>query len=368
MRKYLKTFLVAGIIAGLAAVAAQAYGQTSSQNLLVCGDISVCPNQRGTASVGGDIVGTAVMTLDFWSGIGGTATALNVSAVAPSAGSTIQGVTLALQMQRKSGNTILLPLNVGQVLDTDASTSLQGKTVCLSFDSMKGANFSANLAAFTWSAFSGTGAAQGYASMVAGTWTGTSTVATGTVTATTLAQTTSSCFAIPGTATEVGINFAFTPVGTAGANDWIQLARMQLAVVNASPASAQAPVFIYRTKQTEQDLAFRRAYVIAEPATGIDVPFTGFAASATACIGYVPFFQPMRAAPTLVASTIVAGTNWKAVAVGVAANLSAIATSVANTAFNGVINITTAGMTAGQACGLQGVGGGSTLTFSADLL
>lgn len=346
-------------------VSLPAMGQTAEKNLIVCGDASTCPNQRGTTAIGGDIAGTATMTMDYWTAKGGASSAINISVSTP--GSLISGVTKSMRFQRKAANTDVVAIHLGQVFDTDVSTFLQGKTVCWNFNVESGANFSANLATLTYTMTFGTGAAQGYSSMVAGTWTGTGTVMTGTATVATLPQNVSKCAAVPATATEIGIDYSYVPVGTAGAADFVDIMQTQVEAVNSPPASAQPTPYSFRTLAQEFNLAARRAYVINEPAANVNVKFTGTSASATSCIGTLDLPIQMRAAPTLTASAIVAGTNWMITAAGVAANTSAVVTVGANTVLNASMNWTTAGMTAGQACLLQGKGGTATLTWSADL-
>lgn len=358
MRKFLVGLLALAATAMAVPVHAQSY---MGRNLLVCGDASNCPWQRGTTSA--TITNSAVTLADYWTGIGGASSALVLSRVSQTG---VQAFTNAHQMQRTAANADVAVLNYGQVLDTVESTLLQGKQVCLSFNHLKGANFSPSAGAFTYTVTSGTGALQGYASMVAGTWTGTATVMTGTVTPATTMQSFSRCAAVSGTATEIGVNFSWTPLGTAGAADLIQLNAIQLEIA-ASQTNPVATVFDQRPAIYERTLALRRAYVINEPAAAVNLPLSGTAASATSCIGPLPFPVQMRAAPTLTASAIVAGTNWMITAAGVAANTSAAATIGANTIYGASMNWTTAGMTAGQACILQGKGGTATLLWSADL-
>lgn len=338
------------------------------RNQIICGDFSVCPNQRGTSSVGGNITSTGTMTLDGWEAIGGASSSINVSSVAPT--SAITGVSKALQFQRTAANTDVAVINVGQVVDTDSSTFMEGKYVCFGFDVQSLANFSAANALMTWTVTAGTGTAQGYSSMVAGTWTGAAVVLTGGVNVTTLPQRVSGCALAPGGQTEMGINFSYIPVGTAGTSDALQFTRVQLAVVQSVIGKpATEPAFGYRTSQQELWLAQKRAYVVSEPAANSIVAI-GNAETSTQCDLVFLFPTQMRAAPTFAASTVTSGTTWQAFAAGVQANLSAIAiyATAVQTTTRGPLKVTTSGMTAGQACGLVGKGGAATLTWSADLL
>lgn len=362
--------ILAAFILTLISGHAEAQTTTAATNQLVCGDASTCPNQRGTASVGGTITNTAVMTLDYWSAIAGASSALTISAVAPL--SSISGITTVMQMQRTAANANLAPLNLGQVLDTDVSTFMQGKTACLSFVSMIGATFSPQLAAFTYSVFAGTGTVQGYASMVAGTWTNTVTVATGTVTGQTLPQYTSRCFQVPGNATEIGVNFSWVPFGTAGATDLLQLSQVQLAASSAPAATAVAPPYSFRTSQSEYELALRRAYIISEPVTsGIA---NGNATSTTVCSATLQFMTPMRAIPTVTFTNIAAGANWQVYSGSATPNSTSSPFLVqsaigANTKLTVNLQATVAsGLTAGNGCYIAGGTGTGRVNISADLL
>lgn len=361
-----KLFLI--IAAALAAssvgnfVAAKAWSQVPApKNILVCGDASTCPFQRGVTSA--TVTNTAVTHADWWTAIAGASSALVVSQSSTTA---VPGYTKAHRMQRTAANANTAALNYGQVLDADRSIQVAGKMVCLSFNALAGATYSPTSAAFVYTVTFGTGSLQGYASMVAGTWTGTGTVLTGTATLTTTFQPVQKCAQVPATATEVGVNFSWTPVGTAGATDFVDFNGVQLEVVPFG-GTPQPTTFEARSALSERFFAQQRAYLINEPAAAVNLPFSGTSASATSCIGPLPFPTTMRAAPTLTASAIVAGTNWMVTAAGVAANTSAVAVIGAHTANNASLNWTTSGMTAGQACVLQGKGGTATLLFSADL-
>lgn len=339
------------------------------RNMLVCGDATSCPWQRGTsfASIGA----TGTMTADYWEAIGGASSNITISKAAQTG---VNGFTSFFQFQRTAANTNTAALHFGQVLDTaDYGTSMQGKTVCLSFVSLIGANFSAPNAAFSARLYTGTGSNEGYASMVAGTWTGSTTVTTLAVTGQTTAQPSFICAQIPGTATEVGIDFFWTPGGTAGTNDWVQLNRIQLEPVETVPVSQAKPTpFENRSFTNELWLSQQRAYVVVEGAASISVTPSGQGASTTTCILSIPFPRAMRAAPTFTAAgTALATTTWTVTHVVTNTALATpflAAVTGGHTTMQGNLTATVAsGLTAGQTCTLTGAGGGSKLVFSADL-
>jgi hypothetical protein len=374
MHKFLRWLTAAALVAlcSIDVARAQIVDNPSPmwpRNMLVCGDATTCPWQRGTSFA--SIANTGTMTADYWEAIGGASSNITISQATQTG---VNGFAKAMKFARTSANTNTAVVNLGQVLDSgDFGTSLQGKTVCLSFDSLAGANFSAANSVFSYSVFAGTGSNEGYASMVAGTWTGTATVMTGTVTEGTTAQSTVQCAQVPSTATEVGLNFFWTPVGTAGANDWVELLRIQLEAVNpALAAHPQPTTFENHTATQELALAQQRAYVLTEPAASISVSPSGQGASTTTCVLSIPFPVAMRAAPTLTAiGTALAATTWTVTHVVTNTVLSTpflATTTGGNTKLNANLTATTgATLTAGQTCTLTGAGGGSILVWSADL-
>lgn len=276
------------------------------RNVLVCGDATSCPNQRGVTTVGGNIANTSTMTSDFWDCVGGASSSINWSVVTP--GATIPGSSLAYQMQRTAANANTAQINCGQVLDTDRSVLLQGKLVVLSLKSLATAlggtnGFSALNSNVTLTITAGTGTAQGYASMVAGTWTGTSVVATGVFTESTLSNAGFIFGNVPNNATELGINISWLPVGTAGTGDLIQFTQVQLEPITLVPGSPVGPTaFEAHPADLEFAMAQRRAFVLVEANTVNAVVCAVTGANTTACP--IPLTVPMRAAPTATITTI----------------------------------------------------------------
>lgn len=369
-----KILLLAGLLglfdASTYAQSPYAGPPTAFKNMAVCGDATTCPWQRGTSI--GSIANTATATADYWYAIGGASSSITVSQAAQAG---VNGFTKAIQFARTAANTDTAVVHLGQVFDTaDYGTSMQGKIVCWSFYTLAGANYSAINNAFGYKLYAGTGSNQGYASMVAGTWTGSTTPISGTVAITTLAQVSSACAQIPSNATEWGIDYFWTPGGTAGANDWVQLNRVQLeSIADTVLSMAKPTAFENRSAGIETWLSQRRAWVLKEPAASISVAPSGQGASTTTCVLSVPFPTTMRAAPTLSATgTALSTLTWTIT--HVVTNTALATPFLAATTGGHTVNVANmtatvaSGLTAGQTCTLTGAGGGSTLTFSADLL
>lgn len=337
------------------------------RNMLVCGDASYCPNQRGVTNVGGNIANTGTMTSDFWECIGAAASSINWSVVTP--GSTLPGSSKAFQMQRTAANANTSAINCGQVLDTDRSTALQGKTMVLSWKTIVSAlggvnGFSALNGILTFQVFSGTGTAQGYTSMIAGTWTGgAAALATQAFTESTLWNAGFLTFNVPNNATELGINVTWLPLGTAGTSDLVQLAQVQLEPITITQASqiVLPTAFEFHGLEIETALAWRRAYVLTESntVTGPPCPVTG--ANVSACIIALP--MQMRAAPT---ATLTVGGFQVIIdgAAGAAATGGAGSTGSVNTC---VVTFTNAVTAAVHNVQLRGTGTTGSIVCSADL-
>jgi hypothetical protein len=136
----------------------------------------------------------------------------------------LPNIQYSVRVQRNSGNTATDIIYLLQGLESANSIPFAGKTVTLSFYARKGANFSGASSLMTAQLVSGTGTDQN----IAGGFTGASTRISQTPTLTTTWQRFSYTGTILGTATQLGLYFNYTPVGTAGANDWFEITGIQL--------------------------------------------------------------------------------------------------------------------------------------------
>lgn len=181
--------------------------------------------QRGTSFAISS--STPVYTADRWAASvsAGTVAITAAQEVAPAT-----GVPFSLRVQRNSANTNTNAIRATQVIESINCVRLQGQTVTLSFYAKVGANFSAASSVLVSAIYTGTGSNQGLTSLIAGTWTGQATTSTKNNTATTSRQQFTQSVTIPTTATEIAIDIAFTPIGTASTNDWFEIDSLQLEV------------------------------------------------------------------------------------------------------------------------------------------
>jgi hypothetical protein len=332
------------------------------RNLIDGGDFTTNPWQRGTSFT--SIANTLTYTADRWFAVGGSSSSISVSQQAVTS---VAGFSQALQFGRASSNANTAVINLGQALETADSVRCQGQTVTLSFWAQAGANWSPASGNLNVLVASGTGTNQSAANLVAGSWTnyssltltpqqGAAAAAAGIAQPITTTWTRYSFTAqVPATATQLGVLFAATPVGTAGAADDVQIMGVQLEI------GAQATPFEHRDVQVELEIAQRYAYVINEPAAGVIVGIGGAVAAANNQVFYLALPVQMRAAPTV---TVVAGT-FKVAAAASAGTATGLAAGTTHTP-NAISIVSTVTETVGLAASLQGGGGSGTITASAD--
>jgi hypothetical protein len=363
-------------VSGAATLAAPA-GVGGSQlafprNILDGGDFTTNPWQRGTAFAG--IASTPTYTADRWFAVGGASSSVSVSQVAGI--TAVPGFAQALQFGRAAANANTAVITLGQVVETLDSIRAQGQTVTLSFWAQAQPNWSPANGALNVQLVSGTGINQSAASLVAATWTGLSSLtltpqqnlspnsspnaAVVTPGANIAQQITTGwqrytfTTQIPVGCTQLGLLFNATPVGTAGAADFVQLMGVQLEI------GAQPTPFEHRDIEVELAIAQRYFFNIPEPAAGVIVG-AGMVAGATSEIIFIPLPVQMRTAPTV---TVSAG-SFKFNLAGTATAVGTFAPGATHTP--NYISVTgNAAGTAGQGTLLQGGGGAGFIQASAD--
>lgn len=184
--------------------------------------------QKGSGSTASISVAasTTAYTADRWYIATDTNQASTVSAQA----GLVDESLLCARVQRNSGQTGTNAMYFAFPLDTDEILRCRGNIVNLSFRVRAGANWSPASGTLTYRIFSGTGASPAKRGGVA--YTGDNTVLTGSVnltTSTVLVQASSSSI-FPTGATQAEIQFTWTPVGTAGTNDYFEVDDVQLEV------------------------------------------------------------------------------------------------------------------------------------------
>lgn len=289
------------------------------ENALIGGDATTNLWQRGTT--GASVTTTlAYGGPDRWSYWSGTATAMTVGR-----DSTAADLPAALtyqygfKMARTSGQTGVVQMCMMQVLETVNSLQFSGQTAEIDFHATAGANFSAASSAMTAYLISGTGTDQSASTAAfnlnaggggSSTWTG--QVNTGvSVPITTSNQRYTVAIPVPAGVTQVAVALCYTPVGTAGTNDYVALSGIQLTrntalttvagtagvALNANDARSKA--FARRPQGLETLLQYRYFYRITESATVIGQRALCAVSTTSLAVCQVKFPVTMRVAPTM---------------------------------------------------------------------
>lgn len=342
------------------------------RNVIDGGDAYSNPWQRGTSFTG--ITNAVTYTADRWFALGGASSSISVSQQAVAA-SALTPFYKSFQFGRASSNADTAVISFAQALETLSSARLAGSTVTLSFWAKCGANFSAANSALGVILASGTAANGSAANLISGGWTGysaltattptaqvygalpnPSTSAAGTATLSTSWTRFTFTYTVPAASLQLGVVFNFTPVGTAGANDWVQFAGIQL------EQGAYASTFEFRSEEVELALCQRFFFAVNEPASGTAVG-VGMITTTTAAKVVIPTPVPMRAVPTV---TVSSGSFALNVA-GTPAATTLTVSSIASTANAITVGGSGSALTAGQATLLQSGGGAGYIYASADL-
>lgn len=195
------------------------------------------------------------------------------------------GSQFCARVQRQGGNNSTDDVTIGQAFESADSIKFRGQTLTLSFYARLGANFSSIGAKLNTFIISGTGINQG----IAAGFTSSTNVGSGSVTLTASWQRfTINTGEVPSNSTQLGITFNYTPVGTAGADDFFEITQVQ---VNAGEAALS---FQSRSVADELDLC-QRFYQ-----TGLQNRLTGTFYTATSVAVGGPLLKTMRVNPTLV--------------------------------------------------------------------
>ncbi len=295
-------------------------------NALIGGDAATNLWQRGTT--GSSVTTTTTYggpdRFAYWSG---TATAMTVSRDSTAADLPASAYPYAFKMARTSGQTGVIPVCMAQAVETANSYQFQGQTAEFDFHAVAGANFSAASSNITAYIVTGTGVDEGIAKMAFGInagggggsgWTGQANATAAVIPISTVNGRYAAIATIPTTATEIGVAICWTPVGTAGTNDYIALAGLQLVrnsslaasvsttvgqVCGTTAGTVQCAAFDRRLQGVETMLQLRYFYQITESSTSKIVE--GECISSTTSISncFVKFPQNMRVAPTMTYAT-----------------------------------------------------------------
>jgi hypothetical protein len=199
----------------------------------------------------------------------------------------LPNIQYCARIARDSGNTSTAVTYFASSLESQETRQLQGQAVVLSFYARKGANYSAASSGLSVEIISGTGTDQNIFSG----FTGQASIAS-SVTLTTTWQRFTATATVPSTATQLCVLFPFTPVGTAGANDYYEITGVQLEL-------GTVPTPFQRSGGTLQgELAACQRYYVRSTGTGFMEHGGGTAWSTTRNYSSVQLPVTMRVAPT----------------------------------------------------------------------
>jgi hypothetical protein len=187
------------------------------------------------------------------------------------------------RVSRDSGNTSTSNIQYGTSFETVNSIPFAGQTVTLSFYARRGANYSNASNGLVVYLNYGTGTDQ---NVISG-YTGGVSVIAQTATLTTTWQRFTYTGTVAATATELGVNFAFTPVGTAGAADYYEITGVQL------EAGSYATTFSRAGSTIAGELALCQRYYEKLGTVRFDVT------SAGDFFNSLPYKVTKRVAPTI---------------------------------------------------------------------
>ncbi len=332
-----------------------AFGDSMARtnNVLIGGDAGTNLFQRATTGAS-QTTTVAYGGPDRWAYWSGTNTAMTVSRDTTAADLPASNYQAAFKMARTSGQTGVVQVCMVQEVETVNAIQFQGQTAELDFHATAGANFSAASSTLNAYIVYGTGTDEGVSKLAfafnaggggSSTWAGQTNATVGAVAISTVPNRYAVVAAIPTTATEIGVIFCFTPVGTAGTNDYVALSGIQLVRNAALTAKASATVgytcatdivctsFDRRLQGTEANLQYRYFYKIAESAAITPIASCGNSTTSLAlCL--VPFPVPMRAAPTMTYTAGFAANTTTAMTAVSACTALATSTAVTSTAAN----------------------------------
>jgi hypothetical protein len=328
------------------------YGMAAGKNALINGAFDIW--QRGTSFAGNPSQACADRWFAGRSSVAGSTFTRQTS--------DLNGFNYKMRVQRDSGNSATNAIFLNQSVENLNSALFIDRPVTLSFYAKAGANYSAASSGLAVSILSGTGTDQNQMLVAI---TGQATVASSTVTLTTSWQR----FQITGTsassAKQLFASFTFTPVGTAGADDFYEITGVQL------EASSVATNFSRAGGTIQGELAAcQRYYYRTTPGLNYSQFGAAMAGTTTVAVLMNRFPVTMRIRPTALEQSGTAA-NYAVLFGTTITTCSAVPTYSSGTNENDfTVNLTVAsGLTAGQAgrAITDSPGAGAFLGWSAEL-
>jgi hypothetical protein len=265
-----------------------AVGGSFSRNYVLNSNMTVL--QRGTSNVS---FGATRYTADQWKvGRTGSVAGATWNINTPTS---LTGFKNATNIIRDSGNTSTANLTLSQPFE-NAGFELRGKTVTLSFYAIKGTNYSAAGDALVFGFQSSSVAPESVTYNQGGKLnSGNADLDTQQTTVTLQATWTrfSHTFTVPTTANASIVFFDFTPVGTAGANDFYRITGVQLE--EGSIATSYKP----NGSSYAEELASCQRYFVKHGGSTNWGLTPGYASGTTSIRATIPTPVTMRADPTI---------------------------------------------------------------------
>jgi len=315
--------------------------------------------QRGTSISLAASAGTTY-TLDRWCTQTGANQACTVSQQLTGDTTNLPSIQYALRYQRNASQTGTTNLTLLNAFETVNSRPFAGKPITLSFYARAGANYSATSSALGVRLDSGTGTDQ---NPFAG-YTGAVTVASTTATLTTTWQRFTATGTVGATATELNVQVAFNPTGTAGAADYYEITGVQIDI-----GSVALPFRTYAATIQGELAACQRYYqrVASDATSSIAAVQLAFANSTTSAMSLLPI-ATMRTTPSVgysavgnfYLSDLIASANYTTTAIAISGIRST----------NNVVFIThtvASGLTSGRAYSWQANTTSTYFDLSAEL-
>jgi len=248
----------------------------------------------------------------------------------------LPNIQYCIRIARNSGNTSTALLETTTNFETVNTIEYKGQQVTLSYYARKGANYSGG--SLTAILATGTGTDE---NLVFG-YTGEANPISASATLTTTWQRFTATGTIATSANEMAIDFRWTPTGTAGANDYVEITGVQLEL------GSVATTFARNGATYQAELAACQRYYYRQTGTGNYATF-GIGTAFNSTKAFINIIQPvaMRVVPQSIEipSTI---TNLKLTNIGSTNYTISNITFVEGTYTNTILEVTASGMTTNQ--------------------
>jgi len=322
-----------------------------SQNYVLNGAFDIW--QRGTS--GTPTSATTRYVTDRWETLrAGYVAGMTVSRRAATDASLLPNVQYCMRVQRTASNANTTALYAGQAFESINSIPLSGKTITVSFYARAGANYSSAASALNVQVLTGTGTDQN----IVGGFTGSAFPVNQTATLTTSWQRFSYNATLATSTTQVGVQFFYIPVGTAGTNDYFEITGVQI-------ETGSVVTDFRRNAGTVQGelAACQRHYVrFSGSSTATTYGYGLITATTTVARAHVPLPVSLRTFPTAVEFSTLQ--LWWAAN---ATTVSAVTLSNSSLSIAGLDLTVTGGFSIGQHGQLIGNGSNSYIGISAEM-